>query len=247
MASLNDWVPDTSGSLTGRFRVRGVWPKLTIEGAADGNRIVYRSKAAEGSKPEDLLAVGKVHVTATVDTPLDPAGKLEVVANRIRVAGWSCASARVAGSGNQAKHRATLDADGEKLDVGVTLAGGITGTGWSGELSRLSLNAPDLAKLALRSPARVVYDAGDFSISESCFANDDGSVCLAANLKQSGALEASYRIETCRWASRTCWRRSDAGTAARRAARRRQGAARRRWTVVRRCPYRFAIRAPDVA
>ena len=164
VASLNDWVPDTSGSLTGRFRVRGVWPKLTIEGAADGNRIVYRSKAAEGAKPEDLLAVGKVHVTATVDTPLDPTGKLEVVANRIRVAGWEFASARVAGSGNQAKHRATLDADGEKLDVGVTLAGGITRTGWSGELSRLSVNAPDLARLALRSPARVVYDAGDFSI-----------------------------------------------------------------------------------
>jgi translocation and assembly module TamB len=195
VASLNDWVPDAAGSLTGKFRVRGLWPKLTIAGAADGNRIVYRAQPAAGGKSEELAAVGKVHVTATVDTPLDPAGKLEVVANRIRVAGWVFASARVVGSGNQAKHRATLDANGEKLDIGVTLAGGLTRTGWRGELSRLSVNAPDLARLALRSPARVVYDAGDFSISESCFANDDGSVCVAANLGQSGALEASYRIE----------------------------------------------------
>jgi translocation and assembly module TamB len=195
VASLNDWVPDTSGSLTGRFRVRGAWPKLTIDGGADGNRIVYRTKAAEGAKSEELVSLGTVHVAASVDSPLDPTGKLDVVAKRIQIAGWEFASARVAGSGNQARHRATLDADGEKLDLGVTLAGGITGTGWSGELSRLTLNAPDLAKLALRSPARVVYDAGDFSISESCFANEDGSVCLAADLKQSGALEARYRIE----------------------------------------------------
>ena len=195
VASLNDWVPDTSGSLAGRFRVRGVWPKLTIDGAADGTHIVYRAKAEKGAKPEDLVRVGNVRVTATVDTPLDPSGKLEVMANRIQVAGWQFASARIVGSGNPAKHRATLDADGEKLDLGVTLAGGLTRTGWNGELSRLQLNAPDLARLALRAPARVAYDAGNFSISESCFANDDGSVCLAANLKQSGALDASYRIE----------------------------------------------------
>jgi translocation and assembly module TamB len=195
VASLNDWVPDAGGSLTGKFRVRGVWPGLTIDGAADGRRIVYRAKAEPGAKPEDLVRVRDVHVSATVDTPLNPAGKLEVQAQRIHVAGWEFARARVVGSGNQAKHRATLDADGEKLALGVTAAGGVTKTGWRGEVSRLELAAPDVARLALRAPARVVYDAGDFSVAESCFANDDGSVCLAANLKQSGALDASYRIE----------------------------------------------------
>jgi translocation and assembly module TamB len=195
IASLNDWVPDTGGSLTGRFRVRGVWPKLTIDGGAEGNRIVYRAKPEPGVKPEDMVRVGNVQVTASVDTPLDPNGKLEVDAKRIQVAGWEFASARVVGSGNQVKHRATLDADGEKLKLGVTAAGGLTKTGWSGEVPRLEVSAPELASLALRAPARVVYDAGNVSISESCFANDDGAVCLAANLKQSGALEASYRIE----------------------------------------------------
>jgi len=199
IASLNDWVPDTGGSLTGRFRVRGVWPKLSIDGAADGNRLVVRTRDEEGNtgaaRSEELVRVGSVHVAARVDTPLDPAGKLEVTASRIHVAGWEFAKARVLGSGNQAKHRATLDADGEKLKLGVTAGGGVTKTGWSGEVSRLEVSAPELASLALRAPARVVYDAGDVSISESCFANDDGALCLAANMKQSGALDASYRIE----------------------------------------------------
>src|SRR4029078_11359511 len=30
IASLGDWVPATSGSLAGRFVIRGVWPKLTV-------------------------------------------------------------------------------------------------------------------------------------------------------------------------------------------------------------------------
>jgi translocation and assembly module TamB len=191
VASLNDWVPDASGSLTGKFRVQGVWPKLAIDGRADGKRIVYRAPGESA----DVVRVGDVQVKANVDTPLDPSGKLLIVANRIQVAGWQFASARVVGSGNQAKHRATLDAHGDKLDLGVTLAGGLQKSGWSGELSRLVLAAPELGRLALRAPARVLYDAGDLSIAQSCFASDDGSVCLAANLKQSGALEASYRIE----------------------------------------------------
>jgi translocation and assembly module TamB len=195
IASLNDWIPDSAGSLTGRFRVRGVWPKLGIDGAADGRRIAYHVPAEAGGKPEELVRIGQVHVAATVDTPLDPAGKLELSANRIRVMGWEFANARVVGSGSQARHRVTLDADGEKLALGVTLAGGMTRSSWNGELSRLEVNAPGVARLALRAPTRVRYGAGDFSIADSCFANDDGSICLAADVKQSGALDANYRIE----------------------------------------------------
>ena len=62
----------------------------------------------------------------------------------------------------------------------VEVAGGITKTGWSGELRSLKVDAPDIASLALREPARVVYDAGAFSISESCFVNQESSLCVAA-------------------------------------------------------------------
>ncbi len=192
VASLNDWVPDTTGSLTGRFTVRGVWPKLTIDGAADGKRIGLAP--AEGESTSSAR-VREIHVVAKVDTPLDPSGRVEINARDIEVAGFQFKSARITGSGNQAKHRATLEAHGDKLDASLAAAGGLTKTGWSGELSRLKLDAPDMPGLALRSPARVVYDAGAFSISESCFTSDENSLCLAANLQQSGALDASYRIE----------------------------------------------------
>ncbi len=75
------------------------------------------------------------------------------------------------------------------------MAGGITRTGWSGELRSLKVDAPDIASLALRDPARVVYDAGAFSIGESCFVNEESSLCVAANLAADQSLQASYSFD----------------------------------------------------
>jgi translocation and assembly module TamB len=88
-----------------------------------------------------------------------------------------------------------LDADGETLETSVAVAGGITKTGWSGELSALEVILPDIADLQLRQPARVVYDAGAFSISRACLADADSELCIAANTQANGALDASYSFE----------------------------------------------------
>ena len=190
--SLNDWVPDTAGSLTGKFRVRGVWPRLTIDGAADGKALAFTP-----ADPRDGAGVhvARVHVAANVDSPLDPEGRVQITANGVRAGELGFASIRLTGSGNQAKHHATLDANGERLDVMLEVSGGITKTGWSGELAELKLDAPDIASLRLRDPARVVYDAGAFGISQSCLVAADSSLCLAADLARNGALNASYSFE----------------------------------------------------
>ncbi len=193
IASLNDWVPDTQGSLTGRFRVRGEWPKLTIEGTADGKSLAIATATADGEEP--AARIGSVHVAATVNSPLDPSGKVQITAQKIRVAGLQFMSANLNASGNQAKHRVALQADGDKVDGAVEVAGGITKTGWSGELRSLKVDAPDIASLALRDPARVVYDAGAFSISESCFVNEESSLCVAVNLAADQSLQASYSFD----------------------------------------------------
>src|SRR5688572_22790233 len=193
IATLNDWVPDTQGSLTGRFRVRGEWPKLTIEGAADGKSLAFATAADEDEEP--AARIGSVHVAATVNSPLDPSGKVRVTAQKIRAAGLQFASASVNASGNQAQHRVTLQADGEKVDGALEIAGGITRTGWSGELRSLKVDAPDMGSLTLRDPARVVYDAGAFSISESCFVNEESTACVAANLAADQSLQASYSFD----------------------------------------------------
>jgi len=191
--SLNDWVPHTAGSLTGRFVARGVWPKLTIEGAADGRNLGLLP--AEGDKSGGAR-VRNLHVAARVDSPLDPNGTLQLTARDIDAGGLQFESLRVGGSGNAAKHGATLDAQGDKFTASLAVAGGLTKSGgWSGELSRLELDAPELAQLTLRAPARLAFEAGAFSISQACLADQASSLCLAANVAPSGALDASYSFE----------------------------------------------------
>ncbi len=185
VASLNDWVPDTQGSLTGRFRVRGVWPKLTVAGAADGKSLGFAENR-----------VARLHVEATVDTPLDPTGKVRLTATDVNAAGFALTRVTVDASGNQAKHRVALDADSDKLGAAVTVSGGLANGVWRGELSRLNLDARDIAKLALRAPARVSFGGGVFEIARTCLADASSALCAAARVEQDGALEASYSFES---------------------------------------------------
>jgi translocation and assembly module TamB len=184
VASLNDWVPQTRGSLTGRFTVRGVWPKLTIAGSADGKSL--------GMGENDIA---KLHVEATVASPLDPDGKVDAVATQVTVAGQVFKQVTLAASGNQAKHRVAVSADSEQFDGSVELAGGLTKTGWSGELASLKVKAADLADLALREPSRIVYDAGNFSLSQTCLEDTPTVLCSAMKFEASGALDAGYSFE----------------------------------------------------
>jgi len=192
VASLADWVPHAGGSLTGRFFVRGVWPKLSIEGAADGRNLALLPPQGEQSGATRVRAL---HVAANVSTPLDPDGRIELTARGLEAAGFQFASVSLTGEGNMAHHRATLDAKGEKLNASLAATGGVTRTGWSGELAQLALDAPDIARLKLRSPSRVVYDAGAFGISQTCLEDAASVFCAAANLAASGTLDAGYSFE----------------------------------------------------
>src|SRR6185436_5437062 len=111
-------------SLTGSFRVRGAWPKLTIEGSADGKSLALL--AVTDGKPETVVKAGNVRVTASVESPLDPQGRIQIAVREMESSGLKFRSVQVDGSGNQARHRVALAADGEQFDTRAEIAGGIT-------------------------------------------------------------------------------------------------------------------------
>jgi translocation and assembly module TamB len=184
VASLNDWVPETRGSLTGRFNVRGAWPKLTIAGDADGKSL---------GMGENEIA--RLHVEATVASPLNPDGKVQAAASQVTVGGQAFAKVTLDASGNQSKHRVAVSADGEQFDGSVELAGGLTKRGWSGELASLRFKAGDIATLTLREPSHIVYDAGSFSLSQTCLEDAPTVLCSAMKFEASGAIDAGYSFE----------------------------------------------------
>jgi len=184
VASLNDWLPDTQGSLTGRFTVRGVWPKLTIAGSADGKSLGMGENK-----------VAKVHVDATVASPLDPDGKVHAVATQVTVGGQLFAQVTLDASGNQAKHVASVTANSEFFGGSVELVGGMTKKGWSGELAKLAFKAADITDLKLREPSQVVFEVGNFSLSQTCLEDKPMVLCSAMKFEASGALDAGYSFE----------------------------------------------------
>jgi len=185
IASLNDWVPAAQGSLTGKFRVRGTWPKLTIDGAADGKSLALA----------DTASVAKVRVEASVESPLSPSGKVSVAAHGVAAAGFEFKAVTLNANGNQAKHSLSLEADGEKLDASLALNGALDEGAWRAELTKLELKAPDVPQLKLRAPAKLLVDANTYEISDACFDADDGGMCVAGKADAAGALQAHYSFE----------------------------------------------------
>jgi translocation and assembly module TamB len=184
IASLGDWVPDTQGSLTGRFTVQGVWPKVTIAGSADGKSLGMGENN-----------VAKLHVEATVASPLDPDGKVHAVATQVTVGGQVFAQVTLDAVGNQVKHRVTVSADSEQFDGTVELAGGRTKNGWSGQLAKLDFKAVDIATLSLREPSNLVLEKGNVSLSQTCLEEKPTVLCSAMKFEASGALDAGYSFE----------------------------------------------------
>lgn len=187
IASLADWVPDTGGSLTGDFRVRGKWPQLRIAGTADGKALGMGENQ-----------VAKLHVTADIRSPLDPDGTVDLRATGVTAAGYEFSQISVKGSGSQARHRVALTANGEMLDASAEVNGALAkgkALSWRGELTHLVLDTPDVAPLELGAPVAVVYDAGDFSIGRACLTQENASACVEASMKREGSLRAAYSFD----------------------------------------------------
>ena len=78
----------------------------------------------------------------------------------------------------------------------MELAGGLTKTGWSGELAQPAVQGRRTSpNLTLREPSRVVYDAGSFSLSQTCLEDKPTVLCSAMKFEASGALDAGYSFE----------------------------------------------------
>src|SRR5688572_9834411 len=188
LASLGDWVPDTSGSLTGEFRVRGSWPELKIAGTAEGKGLSFAENR-----------IARLNVDATVASPLAPSGKVELRATDVAAAGFVFTSIDVNASGNQARHEFDVTAESERLNASLAAAGGLNEPGqplaWRGELRRLTLDTPDIEPLRLRAPARVAYVDGDFTIGESCLVQNQAALCVNADLRKDGVIRAGYSFE----------------------------------------------------
>jgi translocation and assembly module TamB len=184
IASLADWLPDSGGSLNGNFHVTGNWPRIAVEGKAAGAKLEFLDYYVNG-----------LDVTADVRNPQAPQGSVKLKATEVRAAGFQFSSVTLEAAGEEANHSAHLLVAGDPVSAELKVHGARKEMTWSGTIDQLSIAAAGIANLALRQPAQVSLAPKRFSISESCLADDRISACVAAEMQETGELQASYRLE----------------------------------------------------
>jgi translocation and assembly module TamB len=184
IASLGDWLPGASGHLDGHFNVRGLPPKLSVDGELRGRALAYQANA-----------IDSLQLDAHVPDISQPAGKLDLAATGVHAGGLAFQHIRLDGGGTEARHSLRLEARGTQLSADLALEGGRQGAAWHGSLSALELEPQGLPRWRLEQPVQLAYAGGALSLSELCLSAGEPLVCVAANRDQAGNLDASYRLQ----------------------------------------------------
>lgn len=182
--SLNDWLPDASGALTGHVAVTGKWPKLAARGHIAGQKL-----ALDENHVDDLK------LDFDISDISHPGGNLDLQGRQIRTSGLRFATLSLTGHGNADRHTVKLDARGEPLSLNMSLSGHMQGDAWNGTLSELRLEPQGMPAWTLEQPARLAWDDGRASLSETCLTAGDPRLCVAAKQSRDGALDASYHLQ----------------------------------------------------
>lgn len=182
--SLNDWLPDASGSLNGHVTLTGLWPALAARGQLHGRALAMDENRADA-----------VDITFDVPDISHPGGDLQLKGRQLAAAGLTFDNLALTGHGNADRHEVRLEARGEPLSLTLALDGHMKGEAWNGTLSTLDLEPLGMPAWRLEAPARLAWDHGRASLSDTCLTAGEPRLCLAATQAANGALEASYHLD----------------------------------------------------
>ncbi len=184
IASLGDWLPDASGRLDGHFNIRGMRPKLGINGQLHGQSLAWRQQKADTLQ----LIVGIPDIS-------HPAGKLDLQTSNVTLQGLLFQHLGLLAEGSQGDHQLRVDARGSQLSGELALHGALKGSTWNGTLSALNLEPQGMPGWRLQRPSQLSYNDGAMSLSELCLTAGDPQLCVAAKQDKPGNLDASYRLQ----------------------------------------------------
>src|SRR5512138_722564 len=181
--SLDDWVPNAGGSLHATFSALGRWPNLTIDGQARGVDLSFGDMRAES-----------LQLNLDVSNPTEPDGFLELRVRNATAAGLELERLRADASGNKDAHSLALTLEGTPLSTELALEGALLEQGWIGTVEELVLDVKDAARLTLQEPVQIEYLEDATRVSQACFADGDIRLCMDANMRADGSLDARYSL-----------------------------------------------------
>ena len=184
IASLGDWLPRAGGRLDGQFNIRGLLPKLAVNGHLRGSALSWQQQR-----------VDTLQLVAGIPDVSHPAGKLELTAGGAHLGGLVFQRIHLLAEGSQGDHRLELDTRGTQLSGTLALRGALKNDAWSGTLGTLNLEPQGLPGWRLQHASQLAWRDGAFSLSELCLTAGEPLLCASAKQDKAGNLDASYRLQ----------------------------------------------------
>lgn len=198
--ALDDWLPNTGGSIQGRFTAVGNWPQTRIAGDARASELVFND-----------LRAASLQLNVDVQTPTSPKGSVRLAVEDATAAGLQIDSLNADARGDAGAHALELQMQGSPLATQLTLEGSQSESGWAGSMQTLVLDIENAARLALQRPVEIEYTSEQSRISEACFADGDIRLCAEGALQADGSLEANYLLEEIPFALANAFAGADSG------------------------------------
>jgi translocation and assembly module TamB len=169
---IGDFLVDGSGPVTSNGKITGLRnkPKVSMTASSKG-----LSLAGFSIDDLDMTAVASL---ANANEPLD----ISLQASSIRQEQKTIANLlSINIDGKVESHSISLESTlANNANLNIRAKGSLLNDKWTGVLSRLDLNDPNLAEWALKNDVSIKVANGDFTVSESCLINQSQALCFEA-------------------------------------------------------------------
>ena len=186
VASLGDWLPNTSGKLQGAFTLKGNWPKLAVAGHLQGSGLSAQARR-----------IDSLQLTASIPNIAQPGGDLDLALHGVHASGFDFDSVSLQGHGNAASHHLQLRANGKPAGAALTLTGSWQAGAkrWTGTLSDVELSPQGMPAWRQEAQSTIVYQKGALTLSQLCLSAGEPRLCASADRNAQGAITAKYSLQ----------------------------------------------------
>jgi len=110
VASVDDWVPKSSGQINGHVTAQGEWPKIAVKGNVKGQGLAFNEMSARN-----------VTVDVDISEPLHPRGSLNASVRDVIASGFELSTIEFQANGSEDDHSAHLKATGRPVSTEVSV------------------------------------------------------------------------------------------------------------------------------
>ncbi len=186
IATLNDWMPDTSGTLHGLITANGVWPDMSIAATATGTGLRV-----------DQMQVDQLALDLRIANLQHPAGHATVSIERASLKNYALDSIDLTMDGDATRHQIALRSSGPRLSADFTAVGTWTAPYWRGHFDTLAVRLPDVAPFShpvLQQPFDLQLSKESLQLSRTCLTQDRIHVCVEGDADAHGLRHAGYSV-----------------------------------------------------